>query len=59
MKPRTLAPLLAALCVRGSLDYSTGMDQRRAVRYLDRLRAAREYRQAIDDLRRTEPQAAP
>jgi hypothetical protein len=34
------------------------MDRRRAIRYLDRLEAAREYGQAIGDLHQTEPQTA-
>jgi hypothetical protein len=34
------------------------MDKRRPIRYLDRLKASREYRKAIDDLHRTEPRAA-
>ena len=41
--------------VRGSLDYAIGMDKRRTIRYLDRLKASREYRKAIDDLHQTEP----
>jgi hypothetical protein len=36
---------------RGSLDYSIGMDRRRTIRYLDRLKASREYKRAVDDLR--------
>jgi hypothetical protein len=36
---------------RGSLDYSIGMDKRRTIRYLDRLKASREYKRAVDDLR--------
>jgi hypothetical protein len=35
------------------------MDKRRPIRYLDRLKASREYGRAIDDLHRTEPQTAP
>ena len=38
---------------RGSLDYSIGMDKRRTIRYLDRLRASREYKRAVDDLHMT------
>jgi len=44
--------------VRGALEYTIGMDRRRPIRYLDRLKASREYRKAIDDLHRTEPQTA-
>ncbi|WP_322400018.1 hypothetical protein [Massilia luteola] len=43
---------------RGALEYSIGMDKRRAIRYLDRLKASREYRKAIEDLHQTEPQTA-
>jgi len=45
--------------VRGSLDYAIGMDKRRTIRYLDRLKASREYNKAIADLHATEPHAAP
>jgi hypothetical protein len=38
---------------RGSLDYSIGMDKRRTIRYLDRLKASREYKRAVDDLHMT------
>lgn len=42
----------AAYCgARGSLDYEIGMDKRRAIRYLARLKASREYQEAIDALR--------
>lgn len=45
----------SAYCgVRGSLNYNIGMDKRRAIRYLDRLKASRQYAKAIDDLRKTE-----
>jgi hypothetical protein len=37
--------------MRGSLEYSIGMDKRRTIRYLDRLKASREYKRAVDDLR--------
>lgn len=40
---------------RGSLNYEIGMDKRRAIRYLDRLKASREYGRAIDDLSKAEP----
>jgi hypothetical protein len=43
---------------RGALEYSIGMDKRRPIRYLDRLKASREYGRAIDDLHRIEPQTA-
>jgi hypothetical protein len=49
----------SAYCgVRGSLNYSIGLDKRRPIRYLDRLKASRQYAHAIDDLHRTEPDAA-
>jgi hypothetical protein len=41
--------------VRGSLNYSIGLDKRRPIRYLDRLKASRQYAHALDDLHRTEP----
>lgn len=45
----------SAYCgVRGSLNYAIGLDKRRPIRYLDRLKASREYRKAIDDLHKTE-----
>jgi hypothetical protein len=36
--------------VRGSLVYDIGMDKRRDIRYMDRLKESRQYRQAIDEL---------
>lgn len=39
--------------VRGSLNYSIGMDKRRTIRYLDRLKASREYKRAVDELQMT------
>jgi hypothetical protein len=42
---------------RGNLNYEIGMDKRRPIRYLPRLKASPEYAKAIDDLRQTEPQA--
>ena len=35
---------------RGSLDYEIGMDKRRPIRYLDRLKASRQYREASEAL---------
>lgn len=35
---------------RGSLTYDIGMDQRRDVRYMDRLKASRQYKQAVEEL---------
>ncbi|MBW8901787.1 MAG: hypothetical protein JF619_27590 [Massilia sp.] len=43
---------------RGALEYAIGMDKRRPIRYLDRLRASRQYRQAVDDMYKTEPATA-
>lgn len=41
----------AAYCgARGSLDYEIGMDQRRPIRYLKRLKASSQYKQAIEAL---------
>lgn len=45
--------------VRGALEYAIGMDKRRSIRYLDRLKASREYNKAIDDLHATEPHTTP
>ena len=36
--------------VRGSLNYEIGMDQRRPIRYLERLKASRQYREARNAL---------
>jgi hypothetical protein len=38
---------------RGSLTHDIGMDKRRGIRYMDRLKASRQYRQAIDELHKT------
>ena len=35
---------------RGSLNYDIGMDKRRDIRYMERLTASRQYRQAIEEL---------
>jgi hypothetical protein len=43
--------------VRGSLTYDIGMDKRRSIRYMDRLKASRQYQQAIDEMRKTEAPA--
>jgi hypothetical protein len=41
----------SAYCgARGSLNYDIGLDQRRPIRYMDRLKASRQYKQAIDEL---------
>jgi hypothetical protein len=40
---------------RGSLVYGIGMDKRRTIRYMERLKASKQYKQAIEDLRKTEP----
>lgn len=45
--------------VRGALEYAIGMDKRRTIRYLDRIKGSREYNKAIADLHATEPQSAP
>ena len=37
--------------VRGSLNYENGMDQRRPIRYLERLKASRQYKEAADIVR--------
>jgi hypothetical protein len=42
---------------RGSLTYDIGLDKRRPIRYMDRLKASRQYKQAVDELRQTEPPA--
>ena len=56
--PDAVSTCRAYCGVRGSLNYDIGMDKRRPIRYLDRLKASRQYRKAIDDLHRTEPQPA-
>lgn len=37
---------------RGSLEYEIGMDKRRPIRYLERLKASRQYKEAQDELGR-------
>ena len=36
---------------RGSLDYEIGMDKRRPIRYLERLKASRQYKEAVGEQR--------
>nr|WP_143029055.1 hypothetical protein [Massilia sp. PDC64] len=48
--PDAVSSCRAYCGVRGSLNYSIDMDKRRPIRYLDRLKASREYKQAVDDL---------
>jgi len=48
--PDAVSSCRAYCGVRGSLNYSIGIDQRRAIRYLDRLKASREYKRAVDEL---------
>ena len=48
--PDAVSSCRAYCGVRGSLDYSIGMDKRRTIRYLDRLKASREYMRAVDEL---------
>ena len=57
--PDAVSSCRAYCGVRGSLEYSIGLDKRRPIRYLDRLKASREYRKALDDLHATEPRTAP
>jgi hypothetical protein len=40
---------------RRSLNYEIGMDKRRPIRYLERLIASRQYKEAIDELHRLMP----
>lgn len=54
--PDAISTCRAYCGARGSLNYDIGMDKRRPIRYLDRLKASRQYRKAIDDLGKTEPQ---
>lgn len=44
--------------LRGSLNYTIGLEKRRPIRYMARLKASREYARAVDDMRKTGPQAA-
>jgi hypothetical protein len=39
---------------RGSLTYEIGMDKRRPIRYLERLKASVQYRKAIEDMHAVE-----
>jgi hypothetical protein len=48
--PDAVSSCRAYCGVRGSLNYSIGMDKRRPIRYLDRLKASREYKRAVDEL---------
>ena len=48
--PEAVSSCRAYCGVRGSLNYSIGMDRRRTIRYLDRLKASREYKRAVDEL---------
>jgi hypothetical protein len=41
---------------RGDLDYEIGREQRRPIRYMERLKKSREYRKALDDLGAIEKQ---
>jgi len=43
---------------RGSLDYEIDRDQRRQIKYLERLRKSKEYRKAEEDLRTVESRPA-
>jgi len=43
--------------VRGNLTYDIGMDKRRTIRYMERLKASREYKQAIEEMRKYEAPA--
>ncbi|MFK3737105.1 hypothetical protein [Massilia sp. TN1-12] len=45
--------------VRGSLTYDIGMDKKRPIRYLKRLKASRQYRLAIEELGKTESGRTP
>jgi hypothetical protein len=44
--------------VRGSLTHSFGIDKRRTIRYVDRIKNSRQYKRAIEDLNKTEPGSA-
>jgi hypothetical protein len=56
--PDAISTCSAYCGARGSLTYDIGMDRRRPIRYLDRLKASRQYRKAIEDLGRTEGRTA-
>jgi hypothetical protein len=53
--PDAVASCRAYCGVRGGWDYAIGMDRKRPIRYMDRLKNSRQYTHAIDDLHRTEP----
>ncbi|WP_159703906.1 hypothetical protein [Massilia sp. 9I] len=36
---------------RGSLDYTIGMDKRRPIRYMERLKASRQYQESVARMR--------
>lgn len=57
--PDAISTCRAYCGARGALNYGIGMDKRRPIRYLDRLKASREFRKAIDDLGKTEPRTVP
>jgi hypothetical protein len=52
--PDTEATCRAYCGARGSLDYEIERDQRRQIRYLERLKKSREYRKAVEDLGKLE-----
>lgn len=56
--PEELSSCSAYCGVRGSLNYSVGMNKRRKIRYMERLKASRQYAHAIEDLHKTEPGTA-
>lgn len=55
--PEAASTCRAYCGARGSLVYAIGMDKRRPIRYLERLKNSREYARAIEDLRKTGPGA--
>lgn len=51
--PDTEATCRAYCGARGSWDYEIERGQRREIRYLERLKKSREYRKAVEDLKKT------
>jgi hypothetical protein len=41
--------------VRGTMSHTIDMDGRRPIRYMERLKASRHYRAAIDEMRAAQP----
>jgi len=52
--PDAISSCRAYCGARGGLDYDIGMDKRRPIHYMDRLKVSRQYGKAIEDLHMAE-----